>query len=331
VWFGHSGSDANEAALRCVLGATGRNWVIGFAGAYHGGSVGSMAISGHPSLDEGARLPGLLQVPYPDPALDPDGAATLAAIDDLLETRCRPEDVAAVWVEPILSDGGVVVPPGGFLAALADRCSPHGILLACDEVKAGLGRTGFLHAFESDGITPDIVCLGKGLGGGLPVSAFIGPVEVTDHATAYAMLTTAGNPVCAAAGLAVLETIEREDLVRRAAEMGRRLTDALSGLAARHRSIGDVRGRGLMIGVEVVHGEDDTPDPTATAKVCYRAFELGVVIFSVGVHGNVLEFTPALTIATEEIERAVATLDRAFADVEAGLVPDEAIAPFAGW
>ena len=208
VWLGHSGSDANDTAVRIVTAASGRPRVISFAGAYHGALTGSLAISGHPALDTGPKAAGLIRLPYPDPR---DGAEAGDNVLEQLDAHLarHGEEVAALFVEPILSDGGLIVPPAGFLRGLGERCRAHGVLLVCDEVKVGLARTGTLHAFEADGVTPDLVCLGKGLGGGLPLSAVIGPAAVMDHSSAFSLMTTAGNPVCASAGLAVLDVIER--------------------------------------------------------------------------------------------------------------------------
>lgn len=319
VWFGHSGSDANDTAARVVTAATGRPRVISFAGAYHGGLAGSIAISGHPSLEGGAKAAGLIQLPYPDPRDGDDpGGDVLEQLDAQLARHGR--EVAALFVEPILSDGGLIVPPAGFLRGLGERCQAHGVLLVCDEVKVGLARTGTLHAFQAEGVEPDIVCLGKGLGGGLPLSALIGPAAVLDHTTAFSLMTTAGNPVCASAGLAVLETIEREGLAARATAAGERLSAGLRALGS--PLIGDVRGRGLAVGVELT-------EPGSAVKTCFRAAQLGGVFYYVG--SNVLELTPALTISDAELDEGVELIGRALADVLDGRISDEQVAAYAAW
>ena len=332
VWFGHSGSDANETVARMVVAATGRPRILAFNGAYHGGTVGSMAVSGHPA-QQGARAKGLTLVPYPNSyaAGSPEAAkdAALAHLETLFATEVPPQEVAAFFIEPIQSDGGMLVPPDGFFKHVEALCRTHGILIVSDEVKVGLGRTGRFNAFEHCGIEPDIVVFGKGLGGGLPVSAVVGPEAILNHAVAFSLQTVHGNPVCAAAAHAVLQTIERDHLVANAGRTGRMLREALDRLAARHPLIGDVRGRGLALGVELV--ADGAPAARQTALTVYSAFQLGLVLYYVGVNSNVLEFTPPLTLTEAEAQEGVAILDQALADVAAGRVDEALLADFAGW
>ena len=334
VWYGHSGSDANDAAMRVLEAATGRHRFISFIGSYHGGVAGSMSVSGHTAMTHTLPRPGLVLLPYPDPYRPRYSAdAVLDLLDYQFATTCPPEQVAGIFIEPIMSDGGLIVPPAGFLEALEERCRRHGILTVLDEVKVGLGRSGALHAFSHEGLEPDMVVLGKGLGGGLPLSALIGPAAIMDHRPAFAIQTTGGNPVCTAAGLAVLRTVLDEDLPGRAARMGAALADGLRRLAGRHEMIGDVRGRGLAIGVDLVQDrESRTPVPaTTTAKVIVRAYELGASFIYVGLEANVLEITPPLVLSEAECEEGLAVIDRALADVAAGLVPDEAVQAYMNW
>ena len=334
VWFGHSGSDANDAAARVIEAATGRPRFISFIGSYHGGVAGSMAISGHTAMTHTLPRPGLVLLPYPDPYRPRFSAdAVLDMLDYQFDTTCPPEQVAAVFIEPVMSDGGLIVPPAGFLKALEERCRQHGILTVLDEVKVGCGRSGLFHAFSHEGLTPDLVVLGKGIGGGLPLSAVIGPAAILDHRPAFAIQTTGGNPVCTAAGLAVLRTILDEDLPAHAARMGKQLADGLRKLGERHATIGDVRGRGLAIGVDLVQDrERKTPvEATTTAKVILRAYELGASFIYVGLAANVLEITPPLNLSDAECAEGLAIIDRALTDVAAGRVSDEAVQAYMNW
>jgi 4-aminobutyrate aminotransferase len=333
VYLGHAGSDANDVALRACRHATGRRTIIAFEHSYHGGVGVAMGVSGV-HVDAGAPPdPDVVFLPYPNPfrpgpeGVDEDVTACLK----LAEQHLAGGTIACLIVEPILSDGGLVVPPDGFLARLHELCRTHGVPMICDEVKMGLGRPGTLHAFDHDGIAPDIVTFGKVLGGGLPLSAAVGPAELLDFPPAAALLTTAGNPVCAAAGRAVLATIVGDGLADRAAVVGTLLADGLRALAGSPGSdrIGDVRGRGLAIGLELVDPHTGDRDPRLAANVVYRAWELGAIVYYVG--GNVLEITPPLVLTDAEAARAVEIVGAAIADAAAGRVDAEEVAKYAGW
>lgn len=330
VYLGHSGSDANEAAVRAVLRHSARRGIVAFHGSYHGGLLGSSTFSGL-MVDSGEPAAAeLTLIDYPDLYLDPDSATrSLAALDVVLA-----DDPAILLIEPIMSDGGLLVPPNGFLADVVRRCHAAGTLVLCDEVKVGVGRTGTFYAHEADGLiddlAPDIVTVGKGLGNGLPISAAIGPAPIMDIAEASSMLTTAGNPVCSAAALAVLCTLDSEHLMDNASTIGAQLLSGLRDIATRRVVVGDVRGRGLAIGVEIVDS-DGAPAAVTTAKIVMRAWQLGAVVFYVGRRSNVLELTPPLTLTSDEARLALHILDTAIADVEAGRLSDADVADYAGW
>jgi 4-aminobutyrate aminotransferase len=336
VYLGHAGSDANDVALRACRHATGRRTVIAFEHSYHGGVGVAMGVSGV-HVDAGAPSdPDAVFLPYPNPFRPVVGAEQDAAASlELAEQHLRGGSIACLIVEPILSDGGLIVPPDGFLARLHELCRRHGVPMICDEVKMGLGRPGTLHAFCHDfgdpAVVPDIVTFGKVLGGGLPLSAAVGPAEILDNPPAAALLTTAGNPVCAAAGRAVLSTVVGDRLPERAAKMGALLSDGLRALSgsAGAEHIGDVRGRGLAIGLELVDPATGERDSRLAAHVVYRAWELGAVVYYVG--GNVLEITPPLVLTEAEAGRAVEILGAAIADAAAGRVNAEEVARYAGW
>lgn len=333
VWFGHSGSDANDCAMRVLQAATGRSRFISFIGSYHGNLSGSMSISGHTAMTHSLPRAGLLLLPYPDPYRGEFSSdAVLKLLDYQFATTCPPKQVAAVFIEPLMSDGGLIVPPAGFLKALQERCRKHGIRVVVDEVKVGLARSGRMHCFEHEGLEPDVVVFGKALGGGLPLSAVVGPKEIMDHAPAFALQTTAGNPVATAAGRTVLRVIQEENLAARAERIGNLFMQGLRGLAKDHSIIGDVRGRGLAVGVELIDGETRDPVPViTTAKIIYRAYQLGAAFVYVGLRGNVLEFTPPLTLTETEVSEGVSIVDQALRDVAAGRVSDQDVAPFMMW
>jgi 4-aminobutyrate aminotransferase len=333
VWVGHSGSDANDCAMRVLQAATGRSRFISFIGSYHGNLSGSMSISGHTAMTHSLPRAGLLLLPYPDPYRNNFSAEeVLKLLDYQFATTCPPHQVAAVFLEPLMSDGGLIVPPPGFLKALQDRCRKYGIRVVVDEVKVGLGRTGKMHCFEHEGLEPDVVVFGKALGGGLPLSAVVGPKEIMDHAPAFALQTTAGNPVATAAGRVVLRALQEENLAANAERVGNAFMHGLRAIGKDHNMIGNVRGRGLAVGVELIDGNTGEPVPVVTtAKIIYRAYQLGAAFVYVGLRANVLEFTPPLTLTEPEVAEALGIIDQSLRDVVAGRVSDADVAPFMMW
>ncbi len=336
VWLGHSGSDANDTVMRAVAAATGRRRFMSFLGAYHGGVSGSMSVSSHPSQQHALPRAGLVQIPYPNPyrpIFDGDPARhVLDLVDFLFSAGAPPGDIGALFIEPLQSDGGMLVPPPGFLATLAEKCRQHGILIVSDEVKVGLGRPGCWHCYQAEGFRPDIVTFGKGLGSGIPVSAIVAPRSVMDFQEAFALITTTGNSVSTSVARTVLRVIERDRLVDNAAARGREFMEGLRELQERHEMIGDVRGRGLAIGIELVKDRETREPATAeTAKVVLRCYQLGVFLTYVGMYSNVPELTPPLTLSSAEVSEALQVLGQAIDDVANGRVGDDEIAAFAGW
>lgn len=330
VVFGHSGSDANECVVRAVRQATARPRIIAFVGAYHGGSSGSMSISAHSPYGQSADL---LLLPYPDAQNDSgvsSPATILALLEHYFDTICPPEEVGALFLEPILADGGVIIPPRGFFQQLQELCRKHGILMVSDEVKVGLGRTGQVHGFQHLGITPDIVTFGKGLGAGLPISAALGPDYIFDHAPASFIQTTHGNPVCAAAGLAMLNTLHSENLSDNADKVGSYLLHKIQCLAEKNPIIKRVSGKGLITGI-AIQSQDGLDASTLARKISYRAYELGTLFYLVGNNNNIIELTPPLIINTNDIDCAISTLATAIQDVLDGRVPNSEIANYSGW
>jgi 4-aminobutyrate aminotransferase len=340
VWYGLSGSDASEAAMRLLPQATGRSRFVSFVGSWHGTHDGTMGLSAHPSLTGVIGGANVVKAPYPDPYHPPFLSTTENLTDQclhylehyLFRTICEPWDVAAIFVEAVQSDGGDVVPPPDFMPKLRALCDRHGILLAVDEIKVGLARTGEMFAYQHGRVEADIVLLGKSLGGGMPLSAVVARREVLDAATGAALFTASGNATGCAAGLAVLDEIERLDLVQHAAVLGGYLHDCLIDALGDVEIVGDIRGLGMIQGVELVKDRASRePNQPSAAKVVYRAWELGLILYYVGNWGNVLEITPPLILTRSELEEGVDILRQAVRDVLAGKVRDEAVASFAGW
>lgn len=336
VWFGTSGSEALDMLARYTRAASGRNRLVAFTGADHGQTTGSAMISGL-AFHRDAASDQVTLLPYPNPYRCEQGPCDLSgcslrcldAVERALASQPRP---AAVFVEPIQSNGGDVVPPRNVLPRLRALCDAADAWLVVDEVKVGLGRTGALFAFQRSGIVPDAVALGKALGGGLPLSAVIGRSEILDASFGSCVSTLAGAPMPCAAALATLDALENGSAIQNAAIRGRELAHGLREALAESSIVGDVRGEGLLLGIELVEDrERRQPARAAAAKVVFRSHELGALTIYTGLDGNVVELTPPLVISADEVGIAVNILAAAIADVEKGAVSDDRLAGYPGW
>jgi 4-aminobutyrate aminotransferase/(S)-3-amino-2-methylpropionate transaminase len=321
----NSGAEAVENAAKVARLATGRPALIAFEGGFHGRTQMALTLTGrvHPYKKGMAPFaPEVYRAPYPYPYRSPVPEATAYVMDRLEEmfaTHVDPAQVAAIIVEPVLGEGGFVVPPPDFLPALRALCDRRGILLIVDEVQTGMGRTGRMFAVEHAGIEPDLMIVGKSIAAGLPLSALVGRREVFAAVPPQALGGTyVGNPVACAAALAVLEVIASERLPERATRLGALLRDRLTAMARRHPLIGEVRGLGAMMGIELVTDpRTKAPAPGETAEVVSRALAEGVIILTAGVRRNVIRFLMPLTIPEETLGDALAVLDRVLDAVRA--------------
>jgi len=309
--LGLSGSDAVEAALKTAHVATGRVGVIAFEGSYHGLTLGALATTHrkHFRRPFSDRLADHVHfVPFPSSRSGAKQA--LDTVSELL-AAASPVPVGAVIVEPIQGRAGVRVPPRGFLKELGERARAGGAILIADEIFTGMGRTGHLLASFGDGAVPDLVCLGKALGGGMPISACLGPATVMDAwppSTGEAIHTSTflGHPLSCAGGLGFLAAVEAEDLVQRARRLGGEALDYLVASLDGCDEVVDVRGRGLMLGIEL---RARAGEPVgAGAAVAERALERGLIVLPAGEAGDVVELTPPATLTREELERGLEIL-----------------------
>lgn len=319
-----SGAEAVEVALKTARLATGKPGVIAFSGAYHGLTYGALAVTDRdlfraPFADQ--LNPHVLRVPYPDPYRPPavlaaadSGASALGHLAAMLDSAAG-EAVGAVIVEPIQGRGGDIVPPPGFLPGLADLCRERGLLLIADEIYTGFGRTGRWFACQHEGVVPDLVCVGKALSGTLPIAACIGSKDVMDAwpasgGEAIHTSTFLGNPLACAAGLASLREIERRGLVERSAAEGERWIGELREALGRHPGVGEVRGRGLMIGVDLVADRSTRqPDPVLAGHVVTGALRRGWIVLAGGPAGNVISLSPPLSLGRDLMRATTRMLD----------------------
>jgi 4-aminobutyrate aminotransferase len=312
VFFGNSGTEAVEAALKLARRVTGRPGIIAFRGAFHGRTFGAASITsssinyrtGYEPL-----LPSVYLTPFPSVYRYFGGdeeqatAAAMGSLRTLLGHEIAPSSVAAIIIEPIQGEGGFSPAPASFLRELRALCDQHGILLICDEIQSGIARTGEMWAFEDAGIVPDVVCVAKALANGMPIGAIVTRRELQERWGVGAHGTTfGGNPVSCAAGVAVMRTIAEQGLVANAAARGKELEAGLRALMAKDDRIGDVRGRGLMIGVEFVKDRATRDPDTHTCEALMQACaDQGLLILNCGTHHNVIRFLPPIDVTADEI------------------------------
>ncbi len=318
VFFCNSGAEAVEGALKLARRATGRTEIIAFLGAFHGRTYGAVTLTASKAryhAGMGPFLPGVHHVRYPycfrTCSHGPGEPCPIAAGEELellFRTLVPADSVAAIVVEPIQGEGGYVVPPAAFLPRLREICDAHGIMLVADEVQTGFGRSGRMFAVDHSGVVPDIMCVAKGMGNGLPIGAIVAKRSVMarwhpgEHGTTFG-----GNPVACAAATVVIETLRKEWLPERVAALGERVLQRARGWRADHPRLADVRGRGLMIGLEFMEGR--LPAPELTQRILHAALERDLLLLTCGVDENVIRLIPPLTITEQELEKGMDVLE----------------------
>ena len=318
VYFGNSGAEATEAAMKLARYHTGRDKFIAFTGSFHGRTMGALALTGSKVVQRkgfGPLVPGVYHAHFPDPYRRPDGmsaddygvSCARFIEDELFRTILPAEEVAGIVVEPIQGEGGYLVPPKAFLEELRRLADRHGILLIFDEVQSGMGRTGRMWAADHFGVAPDIFTTAKGIASGLPLSAMVARAEVMNWGPGAHASTFGGNPVAVAAALATIELLETE-LIANAARLGTYILDRMRDWPKRFRYVGDVRGLGLMIGFEMVH-DQHTKDraPELRDRIQELAFERGLLVLGAG--RNTIRLCPPLVITRDQADFALDTLE----------------------
>jgi len=324
--FANSGAEAVENAVKIARKFTGRDAIVTFDHAFHGRTLLAMTLTAKVmpyKQGMGPFAPEVYRLPFPYPyrwPTGPENAAreALAYATDEMHKHIGEENIAAVILEPIQGEGGFIVPAPGFLKGLAEFCAEHGILFIADEIQSGMGRAGRWFAIEDEDVVPDLVATAKSLGGGLPISAVTGRAEVMDSVHVGGLGGTyGGNPVAAAAALAVLDRIENEGLLERSRTVGTRILERLREMQSAHAVIGDVRGRGMMTAIELV-ADRTTKEPLDGAsgtKILERCLENGVVILKAGTYDNVIRLLPPITIEESLLEEGLGILDEAIGAV----------------
>jgi 4-aminobutyrate aminotransferase len=318
IYYGNSGTEAIEAALKLARYHTKRQHVIAFLGAFHGRTMGALSLTASKPQQRrrfAPLVPGVTHIPYPNIYRRPAGTdAKQYALDcarfiedRLFKTTLPAEEVAAIFVEPVQGEGGYVIAPDEFLHELRAICDRHGILLVCDEVQSGCGRTGKMWAVQHSGVEPDIITSAKGIASGMPLGLTITKAEIMDWVPGSHASTFGGNPVCIAAALATLDVLEREG-IRNSAEVGAYMHKRLSSWIGKHRIVGDVRGRGLMIGVEINKDRDSKQiAPDMRDRIVELAFERGVLFLGAG--ESSVRISPPLIITKEQADAALDVLE----------------------
>lgn len=314
--FLSTGAEAVENSIKIARAHTGRTAVIAFKGAFHGRTMMGMALTGKvvPYKVGFGPFPGeIYHVPYPVPYHGVSEENSLAALENLFKADVEPAQVAAIILEPVQGEGGFYAAPASFMKSLRAICDEYGICLICDEIQTGFARTGKMFATEHSGIEPDLMTVAKAMAGGFPISGVVGKAEIMDGPAAGGLGGTyGGSPVGCAAGLAVLDIIEKENLCERADEIGRLFVDRLTALKQKNSldCIGDIRNLGAMIALELVKDNDaDQPDADLTGKVVKAASEKGLILLSCGIRGNVIRFLPALTSSDEILNEGLDILE----------------------
>jgi len=318
VSFGNSGAEAVEGAIKLARYHTGRDKFIAFLGSFHGRTMGALSLTARKATQRkgfGPMMPGVIHAPYPNCyrcvfGKEPENCAVECARyieETLLRTIAPAEEVAAIVVEPVQGEGGYIVPPAKFFDELRRICQRSGILLILDEVQSGVGRTGKMWAAEHFGVTPDIFAVAKAIASGLPLGATVARAEIMNWPPGAHASTFGGNPVACAAALVTLELLEKE-LIDNAARMGAYMMDRLRDWPRRFPCVGQVRGLGLMIGVELVRDQQTKEKaPELRDRVLYQAFERGLLILGAG--DNSLRLSPPLVITRDQCDFALDTLE----------------------
>ena len=316
----NSGAEAVENAVKIARAHTRRQAVVVFDHGYHGRTNLTMALTAKNmpyKQSFGPFAPEVYRVPMSYPFRDPDGMtgeAAAARATGMIEKQVGADQVAAVVIEPVQGEGGFVVPAPGFLPALSRWCTDNGAVFVADEIQTGFCRTGDWFACDDEGVVPDLVTTAKGIAGGLPLAAVTGRAEVMDAAHVGGLGGTyGGNPVACAAALGSIETMESMDLAGRARQIGEVMTARLTEMAGTHSVIGDVRGRGAMVAVELTVPGTVEPDPATTAAVAKACHSDGLVVLTCGTYGNVLRFLPPLVTPDNLVEEGLGIIEKALA------------------